>query len=159
MKYTVSIPWIIAYSMGLLRGLWKGPLQASHSRGTKPPRWRAKVALGQHKQKIYIIWNGNFLCSSCPSATFALQHGGFVPRGGLAAKGLLLLSVIKELICGHRTTRCCLFVCYFFFFHILIFQVMFLEWNVIMYVYWTRDVVTEQFALIKLIKTLNFYDV
>ena len=36
---------------------------------------------------------------------------------------------------------------------------MFLEWNVIMYVYWTRDVVTEQFAIIKLIKKLNFYDV
>ena len=29
---------------------------------------------------------------------------------------------------------------------------MFLEWNVIMYVYWTRDVVTEQFAFIRLIK-------
>ena len=29
---------------------------------------------------------------SCPSATFALQHGGFVPREWLAAKGLLLES-------------------------------------------------------------------
>ena len=36
---------------------------------------------------------------------------------------------------------------------------MFLEWNVIMYVYWTRDVVTEQSAFSKLIKKLNFYDV
>ena len=36
---------------------------------------------------------------------------------------------------------------------------MFLECNVIMYVYWSRDVVTEQFAFIKLIKKLNFYDV
>ena len=36
---------------------------------------------------------------------------------------------------------------------------MFLESNVIMYVYWSRDVVTEQFAFIKLIKKLNFYDV
>ena len=35
---------------------------------------------------------------------------------------------------------------------------MFLEWNVIMYVYWTRDVVTEQIAFIELIKKLNFYD-
>ena len=35
----------------------------------------------------------------------------------------------------------------------MFFQVMFLEWNVIMYVYWTRDVVTEQFAfIIRLIK-------
>ena len=63
---------------------------ASHSRGTKPPRWRAKVALGQDKQKTYfIILNGNFLGLSCPSATFALQNGGFVPREWLAAKGLL----------------------------------------------------------------------
>ena len=28
--------------------------------------------------KTGIILNGNFLCLSCPSATFALQHGGFV---------------------------------------------------------------------------------
>ena len=31
------------------------PFAASHSRGKKPPRWRAKVALGQDKQKTYII--------------------------------------------------------------------------------------------------------
>ena len=87
------------------------PFTASHSRGTKPPRLRAKVTLGQDKQKIYIIWSGNFICLSCSSASFALQHGGFVPREWLAAKGLLLLSVIIEQICGHRITRCCLFVC------------------------------------------------
>ena len=34
---------------------------ASHSRGTKPPRWRAKVVLGQDKKKTcYILLNGNF---------------------------------------------------------------------------------------------------
>ena len=38
--------------------------------------------------KTYMIWNGNFLCLSCPGATFALQRGGFVPREWLAAKGL-----------------------------------------------------------------------
>ena len=68
------------------------PLAASYSGGTKPPCWRAKVALGQDKQKTYIILNGNFLCLSCPSATFALQHGGCVPREWLAAKGLLMLT-------------------------------------------------------------------
>ena len=41
-----------------------------------------------HWDKTYMIWNGNFLCLSCPSATFALQRGGFVPREWLAAKGL-----------------------------------------------------------------------
>ena len=32
------------------------------------------------KQKTYIILNDNFLCLSCPSATFALLQGGFVPQ-------------------------------------------------------------------------------
>ena len=31
-------------------------------------------------------------CLSCPSATFALQHGGFVLREWLAEKGLLVLQ-------------------------------------------------------------------
>ena len=68
------------------------PFLASHLHGTKPPCWRAKVALGQDQQNLtaYIVLNGNFLCLSCPSATFALQHGGFVPREWLAAKGLLV---------------------------------------------------------------------
>ena len=45
---------------------------------------------GQDKQKTYKILNGNFLCLSCPcNVTFALQHGGFVPREWPAAKGLL----------------------------------------------------------------------
>ena len=35
-------------------------------------------------------------CLSCPSATFAPQRGGFVPREWLAAKGLLF-----------RTHGCC----------------------------------------------------
>ena len=52
------------------------PFAASHSLGTK------------EQQKAYIILNGNFLCLSCPRATFALQYSGFVPREWLAAKGL-----------------------------------------------------------------------
>ena len=42
--------------------------------------------------------NGNFLCLSCPSATFALQYGGFVPRDWLAAKDLLLFSLSSVMI-------------------------------------------------------------
>ena len=34
-------------------------------------------------------------CLSCPSATFALQRGGFVPREWLAAKGLLQPNSLK----------------------------------------------------------------
>ena len=66
------------------------PFAASHSCATKPLGWRAKVALGQDKQKAYIILDGDFLCSSCPSVAFALQHGGFVPRKWLATKGVLI---------------------------------------------------------------------
>ena len=39
--------------------------------------------------------NGNFLCLSCPSATFPLQHGDFVPREWLAAKGPLETMVAQ----------------------------------------------------------------
>ena len=53
------------------------PFTPSHSRGIKPPFWRAKVALGEDKQKTYRNLNGNFLFLSCPSANFALQRGGF----------------------------------------------------------------------------------
>ena len=41
------------------------------------------------QRSIYNL-NGNFLCLSCLSATFALQHGGFVPREWLAVMGLLV---------------------------------------------------------------------
>ena len=64
------------------------PFAASHSGGTKPQCWRAKNRSGTRQIRAYIILNGNFLCLSCPSATFALQHGGFVPREWLAVKGL-----------------------------------------------------------------------
>ena len=65
------------------------PFAAFHSRGTKPPCWDAKVALGQDKQKQLPFKIMFAFCWSCPSATFASQHGGFVPREWKAAKGLL----------------------------------------------------------------------
>ena len=54
--------------------------------------WRAKVALGQDKQRKLPFQIMYVFCLSCPSATFALQRGGFVPREWLAAKGLLLTT-------------------------------------------------------------------
>ena len=65
------------------------PFVASNSRGTKPPCWRAKVAPGQDKQRKLPFKIMYVFCLSCPSATFALQRGSFVPREELAAKGLL----------------------------------------------------------------------
>ena len=68
----------------------------SQSRGTKTPCWRAKVALGQEKQKAHIILNGNILCLSCPSATFAFQLGDFVPRRMASCKRPIALWSIKR---------------------------------------------------------------
>ena len=95
--YWKTIPSIIIPSLP------NRPFAASHSRGTKLLCWRAKVTLGQDKQKTYIIWNGNFLCLSCPSATFALQHGNFVPREWLAAKGLFLY-ILDQATCNSYFT-------------------------------------------------------
>jgi len=39
-----------------------------------------KLHWDKTKQETYRILNDNFLCLSCPSATFALQQGGFVPQ-------------------------------------------------------------------------------
>ena len=72
------------------------PFAASHSRRTKRPYWRAKEALGQDKQRKLLFKIMYAFCLSCLSAFFALQHGGFVPRERLAAKGLLL-NVTKSL--------------------------------------------------------------
>ena len=69
------------------------PFAASHSRGTKPPCWTAKVALGQDKQRKLPFQIVYVFCLSCPSATFALQRGGFVPHEWLAAKGLSFISL------------------------------------------------------------------
>ena len=57
------------------------PFAACHSPDTKSPCWDANVALGQTKIMYAFGWY-------CPSATFASQHGGFVPREWHAVKGL-----------------------------------------------------------------------
>ena len=50
---------------------------ASHSRGKKPPYWKARYALGKDKQKeITIFKNDVKLFSSCPIVSPTLQHGG-----------------------------------------------------------------------------------
>ena len=65
---------------------------ACHSRGTKQPCWDAKVAMGQDKQRKLPFKIMYAFCWSCPSATFASQHGGFVPREWQATKGLFILG-------------------------------------------------------------------
>ena len=71
--------------MGLNR-----PFAAGHSRDTKPPCWRAKSHWDKTNKMAYKIFKwylplfvGLFHCD------FAPQHGGFVPREWLAARGLL----------------------------------------------------------------------
>ena len=66
-----------------------GPLQLAihvvqnHHTGEQKSRWVDK----QRKLPFKIMY---VFCLSCPSATFALQRGGFAPREWLDAKGLLL---------------------------------------------------------------------
>ena len=60
-----------------------------------PPRWRAKVALGQDKKRKLPFKFLYVFCLSSPSATFALQNGGFVPHEWLAVKGLLQLLALQ----------------------------------------------------------------
>ena len=74
------------------------PFAACHSRGSKPPCWRAKLALGQDKQRKLPFKIMYVFCLSFPSATSALQRGGFVPREWLAATGLLSQWRTPELI-------------------------------------------------------------
>ena len=62
----------------------------------------SKSRTGTDKLKTYVILNGNFLSLSCPSATFALQHGGFVPlasRKGVIMESLRSKSAPLERLC------------------------------------------------------------
>ena len=73
------------------------PFAGFHSRSTRLAYWDVIVALGQDQQKAYIILNGNFLCLPCPSATFASQYAGFVPRERKPA---------KSLFCTEKRSQC-----------------------------------------------------
>ena len=64
------------------------------NRRTAPSHWERQTKCLHTKG---IILNSNFLCLSYRSATFALQHGAFVPREWLAAKGLLSQDFIGTL--------------------------------------------------------------
>lgn len=154
MKYTVFMPWIIAYNIGLLCGLWIDPLQLAIHLIQNRQAGERKTQNGQDKQKIYIIWNGIFFVYLVPvplllSSTTDLYHvNDWLQRAYYCWQWLLKWYVVIELLDVAYS-----FVSFFFF---IFFQVMFIERNFITYLYWTRDVVTEQFSFIKLIKKLNF---
>ena len=90
--------WESRFDCKLLVGFYQGnwPFAASHSRGTKPPCWRAKVSLGQDKQRKLPFKIMYVFCLSCPNATLALQRGGFVPHEWLAAKALFSRNLAKH---------------------------------------------------------------
>ena len=48
---------------------------------------------GMTNKKLISLKTVNCLCLSCSNASLVLQHGGFVPRELLAAKGLLAIDV------------------------------------------------------------------
>ena len=76
----------------------KGTLQLA-IRVVQNLRAGERVALGPDKQRRLPFKIMFVSCLSCPSATFALQHGGFVPRKWLAAKGLIVKSNLSYLEC------------------------------------------------------------
>ena len=65
-----------------------GPVQLTFHVIQKRRTGEQKVILGQDQQRKLLFKIMYAFCLSCPSATFALQLGGFVPRdhGWLAAK-------------------------------------------------------------------------
>ena len=54
-----------------------GPFAANGREVQNPPCWRASYALGHPKQRKFKFVLMKSLCSGCPSAQLALQHGGF----------------------------------------------------------------------------------
>ena len=52
------------------------PFAASHSRGTKPPCWRGKVALGEDKQRKLSFDIMYPFCLSCPRMTWMANCKG-----------------------------------------------------------------------------------
>ena len=69
---------------------WIGPLQLAIHVVQNRHAGEQKTHWGKQTKGIYTFKiNGNFLCLSCPSTTFALKCFGLVPREWLDAKGLL----------------------------------------------------------------------
>ena len=93
------------------KGNWGvGPLQLSiHVVQCRRTGEHWRVALGQDKQKAYIIVNSNYLWLSFPSVTFALQHGGFLLREWLAAKGSYWVPPSRS---NNRLEKLILIVCF-----------------------------------------------
>ena len=104
MKYTVLMPWIIAYSIGLLCGLWIGPLQLAIHLIQNRQAGERKSQNGQDKQKIYIIWNGIFFVYLVPvplllSSTTDLYHvNDWLQRAYYCWQWLLKWYVVIELL-------------------------------------------------------------
>ena len=68
-------------------------------------------SLSRALRNIWLLLVLNSNCLSCPSASFALQHGGFVPREWLFAKGLIHCLLLLTLF------NSCYFALYVIMFH------------------------------------------
>ena len=73
-----------------------GPLQLAFHVIQNRRTGEQKEVVGQDKRRKLPFKIMYAFCLSCPSATFAFQLGGFVPRDHewLAAKGLFQIKVI-----------------------------------------------------------------
>ena len=63
-------------------------------------------SLSRALRNIWLLLVLNSNCLSCPSASFALQHGGFVPREWLFAKGLIHCLLLLTLVILHFMLLC-----------------------------------------------------
>ena len=82
-KYNCSQEHLDIFMLSKWKYAFIGPFATSHSRGPKPPFWRARDALGQEKQGAYIIKNGTLFCLSSPGSSFALQHTEIISSSNL----------------------------------------------------------------------------
>ena len=75
------------------------PFAASHSRGTKPPCWRAKKSHWNKTNKLDKLVS--FVCHATVRHLLSSgQHGGFAPREWLAAKSLFMQSFLRRHFAG-----------------------------------------------------------
>ena len=75
-------------------GLWAREKREGCARRERGKQRFFFLALGHDKRRKLPFKIMYVFCLSCPSATFALQHGGFVPREWPAAKGLFFTDVV-----------------------------------------------------------------
>ena len=83
-----TLLWLPCQELSNLVKREKNFEQESRDRVSRLPPWTLLMPVWIFKKKKLPFQIMYAFCWSCPSATFASQHGGFVPREWQATKGL-----------------------------------------------------------------------